>query len=287
MKEINGATRLICLLGNPVAHSKSPYMYNLSFEELKLDYSYMAFNIERGSIGEALDAMKLLNVRGFNLTMPFKEDVLEDLDKIDKSAGFIGSVNTVLNKEGKLIGYNTDGKGFIESLEKRKVQYKDKKITILGGGGAARAIAIELALKGAGEIVIANRTLEAAEEIKEIIDKNIRGVTCKSLELKEELVEREVKDSHILINTTSLGMDSSIHKSPIENKNTFHRDLFVADVIYYPLETKFLSLAKERGCERMNGLDMLIYQGSLALEIWTNKKMPRSVIESMQNEVIF
>lgn len=286
MRDIKGSTKLIALLGNPVEHSKSPYMHNLSFEKLKLDYAYMAFKLEKNSIKEGLEAMKLLNVKGFNLTMPLKEVVMEYLDEIDLSAKLIGSVNTVLNKDGKFIGFNTDGKGFIKGLENRKLEYKNKKIVILGAGGAAKSIGVELALKGAGEILIMNRSLSSAKEIEETINKNIADLKVKSLELDQNILKEEVEDASILINTTCLGMGKTLNKSIVENKNIFHKDLFVSDVIYYPMKTKFLSMAEEKGCQIMNGLDMLIYQGALAFKIWTDLDMPKSVIETMQKEVI-
>lgn len=286
MTKIKGTTGLIGLLGNPVEYSKSPKMHNLAFEKLELDYSYMAFDIEKNSIKEAVEAMRTLNVRGFNLTMPLKEVVMEYLDQIDLSAKLIGSVNTVLNKGGKLIGFNTDGMGFIKSLDNRKVEYRDKKILILGAGGAAKAIGVELGLKGAGEIVIMNRSLNSAKEIEATINKNIEKTKARSLALDEKVLKEELKDTSILINTTSLGMGTTYNKSIIENKNTFHKHLFVSDVIYYPMKTKFLSMAEAKGCQIMNGLDMLIYQGALAFKIWTEIDMPKSVIETMQKEVI-
>lgn len=284
MNRIKGTTRLISILGNPVKHSKSPQMHNRSFENLGLDFAYMAFEIEESKLQRAVEAMKILNAKGFNLTMPYKGQVMEFLDEIDRAADMIGSVNTVLNKDGKLIGYNTDGKGFVKSLEERRVKFKDKKIVILGAGGAARAIAIQLALDSAGEIVIANRTIEKAESITSIINKEIPKVKARSIVLDEGRLKEELKDAKILVNTTSIGMEASLDKSLIKNLDTLHSDLFVSDIIYDPARTKFLSQAERAGCKTMNGLGMLVYQGAIAFKIWTELDMPRSLIEDMLGE---
>lgn len=282
MERIKGSTQLTCIIGSPVDHSKSPYMHNLAFEKLGLDYAYMAFDIKEGSLKQGVDGLRTLNVRGFNITMPHKQEVMKYLDKIEEDAKLIGAVNTVLNNNGKLIGYNTDGKGFIKSLEERNVKYIDEKIVIIGAGGAAKAIAIELALKGVKNIVIVNRTLEKAEAISHTINKNIEGSESRSLVLDEKLLKEELKDASILINTTSVGMGDSIDKNIIKNEDTLDKDLFVADLIYNPVKTKFLSMAEEKGCRIMNGLDMLVYQGALVFKIWTGADMPVEVIKKME-----
>lgn len=282
MGRIKGSTQLTCIIGSPVDHSKSPYMHNLAFEKLGLDYAYMAFDIKEGSLKQGVDGLRTLNVRGFNITMPHKQEVMKYLDKIEEDAKLIGAVNTVLNNNGKLIGYNTDGKGFIKSLEERNVKYIDEKIVIIGAGGAAKAIAIELALKGVENIVIVNRTLEKAEAISHTINKNIEGSESRSLVLDEKLLKEELKDASILINTTSVGMGDSIDKNIIKNEDTLDKDLFVADLIYNPVKTKFLSMAEEKGCRIMNGLDMLVYQGALVFKIWTGADMPVEVIKKME-----
>lgn len=282
MERIKGSTQLTCIIGSPVDHSKSPYMHNLAFEKLGLDYAYMAFDIKEGALKQGVDGLRTLNVRGFNITMPHKQEVMKYLDKIEEDAKLIGAVNTVLNNNGKLIGYNTDGKGFIKSLEERNVKYIDEKIVIIGAGGAAKAIAIELALKGVKNIVIVNRTLEKAEAISHTINKNIEGSESRSLVLDEKLLKEELKDASILINTTSVGMGDSIDKNIIKNEDTLDKDLFVADLIYNPVKTKFLSMAEEKGCRIMNGLDMLVYQGALVFKIWTGADMPVEVIKKME-----
>ena len=281
MKNITGSTRLISLLGNPVKHSQSPYMHNLSFESLKLDYVYMAFEIEEGRIEKGIEAMRTLNAKGFNITMPYKEEAMKFLDEIDEEAKIIGSVNTVLNNNGKLVGYNTDGKGFIKALDEKQVKFRGEKTVILGSGGAAKAIAIQLAIDSAKEIVIANKTLEKAERIVNIIKNHIPEVKVSSIKLDEKILKKELKDAKILINTTPIGMKETMRKSLIKDIKTLHNSLFVADIIYYPSKTELLSQAEEMGCKIMNGLNMLVYQGALAFNIWTGRNMPKSIIENI------
>lgn len=281
MNRIKGSTRLISIIGNPVKHSKSPYMHNTSFEKLNLDFAYMAFEIEEEKVEKSVEAMKTLDARGFNITMPYKEEVMEFLDVIDKEAEIIGSVNTVLNDNGKLIGYNTDGKGFVKSLEEKGIKFKDEKIVIIGSGGAARAIAIQLAFDSAREIVIANRTIENAQTISNIINENIPKTNARSIVLDGKLLKEELRDAKILINTTSIGMKKTEDKSVIEDIDTLHKDLFVADIIYDPPKTKLLSQAEKIGCKTMNGLGMLVYQGAIAFKIWTGEDMPKSVVDDI------
>lgn len=277
---IQGTTTLVGLLGYPLKHSRSPHMHNTAFEKLGLDYVYMAFEVQDGFIKEGLDAMKILNARGCNVTMPHKHKVVELLDEVSEDARIIGSVNTVFNDNGKLIGYNTDGRGFVKALDEDGVDFKDKKIVMVGAGGAARAVAIQLAFDGAGEIVMMNRTLSTAEEIMDTINTNIPTSKGRALEIDETVLKEELKDAAILINCTSLGMKSTIDQSIISTPDTLHKDLFVADIVYDPLKTKFLSIAEEAGCRTMNGISMMIYQGALAFKIWTGEDMP---VEHIKN----
>lgn len=271
---IQGTTQLTGLLGYPIKHSKSPHMHNSAFEKLGLDYVYLAFDIENGFLNEGIDAMKTLNAKGFNITMPHKEKVIDYLDKISDDAKIIGSVNTVLNDNGKLIGYNTDGRGLIEALDKENAKFRDEKVVLIGAGGAGKAIAVQLAFEGAKEVVITNRTLANAEKVMDRINKSIPTCMTKALPLNEEILKEELKESALLINCTPVGMKDTIDQSLIANKNILHKDLFVVDIIYDPKKTKLLSMAEEIGCKTMNGIGMMIYQGALAFKIWTGEDMP-------------
>ncbi len=276
---IQGTTTLIGLLGYPLKHSKSPHMHNTAFEALGLDHVYLAFEIKDGYIKEGLEAMKTLNAEGFNVTMPHKKKVLQLLDEVSEDAALIGSVNTVKNINGKLIGYNTDGKGFVKSLDENNVDYKGRKIVLAGAGGAARAVATQLAYEGAGEIVVFNRTLSSAVEIVDNINKNLPSCKGTALEMNEDKLSKEIEDASILVNCTSLGMKSTIDESIVSSPKALHKDLFVADIVYDPQKTKLLKIAEEAGCKHMNGLMMMIWQGALAFNIWTGKHMPVELIK--------
>ncbi len=277
---IKGTTNLLGLIGYPVTHSISPHMHNTSFDKLGLDYVYMAFNIEEGNIKEAIDALKLLNAKGGNITMPYKSKVVEYLDYISPDARVIGSVNTfTIDEDKKIKGYNTDGLGFVKALEENGVAFKGKKIVIVGAGGASKAVVTQLALDGAGEIVLFNRTLSSAESIIENIIKNIPGSKARAEAMDESKLVWEIKDAAILINATSLGMKDTLDKAIISSAAQLPKGIFVADLIYDPAETKLLRLAREAGCKSMNGLMMLIWQGALAFKIWTGEDMPIDLVK--------
>lgn len=276
---IKGSTSLAGLLGYPIKHSKSPQIHNTAFEALNLDHVYLAFEVEEGHLEEALGAMKALDAIGFNVTMPHKNKVVELLDEVSEEVKIIGSVNTVKNEKGRLIGYNTDGKGFIKALQEAGADIRNQKIVIAGAGGAARAIAIQLAFDGAGEIVMFNRTLSTAEKIVNSINSNIASCRARAFQMDEAGMKEELKEAALLINCTSLGMKNAIDQSIVTDTETLHRGLFVSDIIYDPPRTKLLSIAEEAGCRTMNGLGMLIWQGAIAFKIWTGQEMPVDLIK--------
>ena len=276
---IQGTTTLVGLLGYPLKHSKSPHMHNTSFEALGLDHVYMAFEVQDGFIKEGLDALKILNAVGGNITMPHKKKVVEYLDDISPDAKIIGSVNTIKIEDGKVTGYNTDGRGFVKALEENGVDFKGKKIVLAGAGGAARAVATQLAFDGAGEIVMFNRTLSTAEEIIDNINNNIPTCKGRALEMNEEVLKEEIKDAAVLVNCTSLGMKATIDQAIVSSPDDLPKELFVADIVYDPAQTKLLKLAEEAGCKYMNGLMMMIWQGAIAFKIWTGQDMPVDLIK--------
>lgn len=277
---IKGTTKLLGLIGNPVTHSKSPQMHNKSFEVLGLDYVYLAFEVEDGHIKEALDAMKTLNAAGGNITMPHKTKIMEYLDDISPDAEIIGSVNTIKIDENKRVtGYNTDGKGFIQALYENNVDFKGKKIVMAGAGGAAKSIATQLAYDGAGEIVILNRTFSSAQAIADNINKHIPTCKARPEAMNEERIVEEMQDAAVLLNTTSLGMETTIDQAIISSPAQLPKGIFVADIIYQPEQTKLLKMAEEAHVRHMNGLMMLIWQGAIAFNIWTGKDMPVDLIK--------
>lgn len=276
---ITGKTKLIGLLGYPISHSLSPTMHNAAFSHLGLDYAYLTFDTKEDNLADVITAMRVLNVRGFNVTMPNKKNVLPLLDEVSAEARMIGSVNTVLHENGRLIGYNTDGKGYVQSLIEKGVFVTGKKIVIAGAGGASRSVAIQLAVDGAAEVVILNRTLEKAAEICNVIQKNISTCKVEALELTEENLGQKLSEADIFINSTALGMHPLEDKSVVTDPGMLHRELIVTDLIYKPSKTKLLEIAEGAGCKVINGLGMMIWQGAAAFKIWTGVDMPVDYIK--------
>jgi shikimate dehydrogenase len=276
---IQGTTSLVGLLGYPIKHSKSPHIHNTSFEALGLDHVFLAFEVEENNTKEALEALKTFKAVGCNITMPIKEKVMEYVDDISEDAKIIGSVNTIKNENGKLIGYNTDGRGYVKSLIEAGVDSKGKKIVMVGAGGAAKAVAVQLAYDGASEVVVFNRTVSKAEVITDTINNHIPTCKAKALATDEAVLKEELKDAVVLINCTSLGMKDSLDKSIVNSPETLHKNLFVSDIVYDPPRTKFLKIAEEAGCKTMNGLGMVIWQGAIAFKIWTGMDMPVDLIK--------
>jgi len=264
---INWNTSLYCLIGNPVDKSLSPIIHNEIFKILEKNAVYLSFNIENNKLRDAIEGFKAINVKGFNVTVPFKKTIIQYLDGLSPEAKTLKAVNTVKNENGLLIGYNTDGEGFYKTLLDNGIEIKNKNILLLGAGGAAFAIGITLSTKEINGIFIANRTKEKAvfleNEIKKL-NKNV--ITCAD-DLKLENVKKE--DIDIIINATSIGMYPMEKMSPIELKG-FKENTVVYDIVYKPKETKLIKEAKKMGLKTLSGLSMLFEQAILSQKIWLN-----------------
>jgi len=273
--EISSRTRVCALIGDPVEHSLSPIMQNKAFNHLGLDFVYVVFEVKKTDLEKAIEGVRSLRIHGLNVTKPLKVDVVPYLDVLDENALEVGAVNTVLNMDGRLIGYNTDGKGALEALRRSGVDVKDVKVVILGAGGASRAISHAL-VGEAREIVILNRTVEKAAELAERIRRKYRGKVRYGPLIYREL-KKELKDAELLVNATSVGMAPYSHVSPVE-RELLRPDLCVFDLVYNPVETKLLLEAKDIGAKIVDGLSLLVHQGALAFEIWTGKTAPIDVM---------
>jgi shikimate dehydrogenase len=261
-------TKLIILLGNPLGHSISPPMHNRVFEKLALDYCYMPVQVSPENLKTVFAGLIKMNVAGFNVTIPHKIAIIEFLDALDPLAATIGAVNTICVKEGKTTGYNTDGEGFIRSLEEEgKISVRDKRIFLLGSGGAARAIAMTLAFRGAEKIFICNRTLAKATTLASEINEKIRNCAT-AVEALPEYQTETIKSCDILVNSTSLGMHPQEKELPI-GEEFLLKHLVVADIVYNPRTTRLLAIAEAKGCTIVHGLGMLIYQGAAGFKLWT------------------
>ena len=276
-KRITGYTQLIGLIAYPIRHSNSPKMHNEAFAKLGLDYAYLAFEVDNLALKDAVKGIKALKMVGANVSMPNKTTVQQYLDEISKEAQLCNAVNTIVNKDGKLIGYITDGAGYIDSLKDNNIDIIGKKITVVGAGGAGTAIQIQCAFDKAREISIFNRKDEFWNNAKETVEKIKENTNCKVnlYDLADlDKLKEEISTSDIFANATSVGMGELENLTYIPDETFFKKNLIVTDVIYHPEETKMLSIAKRVGCKTINGTGMMLFQGARAFELWTGQQMP-------------
>ncbi|KXT83950.1 shikimate dehydrogenase [Streptococcus panodentis] len=274
--KINGHTRMAAVVANPIKHSISPFVHNYAFEKTGVNGVYVAWEVTRKDLKMTIENIRRFNMFGVNLSMPYKQAVIPYLDEIDPVARLIGSVNTVVHRNGRLIGYNTDGKGFFQSLPSFAI--KGKKMTILGAGGAAMAIIGQGALDGVAAVDVFTRTasLEKAQKRIEAIEQET-GVPIRIFSLEDQLLLQErIQDAELFVNATGVGMNG--RALPITSEFIFPQEIIVADMIYQPFESPFLKLAASQGIQTVNGLGMLLYQGAEAFKLWTGKTMPSQEI---------
>ena len=278
MIPITGHTRLTALLGSPVAHSISPLMHNEAFRLLDLDYTYLCFDVTEDTLPTAVAGLKACGIRGFNLTMPNKNKIVEFLDELSPAARLIGAVNTVVNDDGHLTGYNTDGVGYMQAVKDAGYDITGKTITVMGAGGAATAICAQAALDGVKRIhVFARETSRFWSRTQKLVENINSTLPCEAfLHENKDLtaLAQAISESTLLLNATSVGMAPNTDGTIIENTSLYHPDLIVSDVIYNPRETRFLREAREAGCRTFNGMYMLLYQGAEAFRLWTGQDMP-------------
>lgn len=267
--ELSPKTKPIGLIGHPVEHSLSPKLQNHIYTTMEMDYVYLAFDVQENMLQKTVEGMRSLHFTGFNVTIPYKEKVIPLLDEIDPQAALIGAVNTVQRKDGKLIGYNTDGLGFMHSLHVRGISCKGKRILVVGAGGAARAIGIYIAMEEPECIYIQNRTFNKALALSNCINMSYPSViTIPIINIPKPI--------DMIINTTSLGMWPKIEDNPLKGYS-FHPDQVVCDIVYNPRMTKLLEYAQLAGCTIVGGIDMLVAQAIKAIEIWTGKIVPMEI----------
>ena len=274
--KIDGYTRLAAVVANPIKHSISPFIHNSAFEATNTNGVYLAWEVDAAELAETVANIRRYQMYGINLSMPYKEQVIPYLDQLSEEACLIGAVNTVVNREGTLIGYNTDGKGFFKSLPSFKISRK--RVVLLGAGGAAKAILAQAILDGVSQISVFVRS-SSIEKTRPYLEK-IKNATGFRVDLFALEDVQDLQDSttqaDLLVNATSVGMDGS--SQPIPTSIVLPEKLMVADVIYQPFETPFLKWAKEQGNQSINGLGMLLYQAAEAFELWTGKEMPTDQI---------
>ncbi len=274
--------RVYGIIGDPIEHTTSPVMHNAAFRELGLDYLYVPFRVKKEELGKAVEGIKALNIRGLNVTLPHKVAIIPLLDELDYLAERIGAVNTIVNDDGVLKGYNTDATGFLQALLERGIEPKGKNVVILGAGGASRAICFILAERGA-HLVILNRLLEL-DWAKELASNISRVFTSEveALELNEGNLARVLGESDILVNATSVGMSPNTGETLVPF-NLLKSSLIVYDIVYNPIKTRLLREAEAAGAKTISGVDMLVWQGALAFVLWTGLKAP---VKLMREQVV-
>lgn len=268
-RKITAATKICAIIGNPIGHTLSPLVHNAAFEHLGLDYVFLACRVEH--LKEAVEGIRALAFKGISVTIPHKVAVMNYLDEIEAVAGRIGAVNTVVNRDGRLIGYNTDWSGAVRALED-VMSLQGKTAAVLGAGGAARAIAFGLREKGADPVIV-NRTLSKAQALASELKCRFGGI---------ELMDKLSFD--LVINATSVGMYPQVHETPVRKE--LLKNVLVFDTVYNPLRTRLIRAAEENGCPAITGLAMFINQAALQFEIWTGEQAPLDLMQKVATEVL-
>ena len=272
--KIKGSTNIVGLIGHPVEHSFSPPMHNAAFDALNMDYAYVAFDVNPNDLKSAIEGAESLNIKGFNVTIPHKVDVMQYLDELDEVARLIGAVNTIDFKNLK--GYNTDGIGAVKAIEE-VTSIKNKNVVVAGAGGASRAISFYIAKYGAESLTILNRNEVKAESLaSDVSDSGLIGeVASDSI----NAIGNYMESADVLIDTTPLGMHPNINDEPIVKADMMDEDLVVFDAVYNPNETVLIKEAIKANAKPVYGIKMLLYQGAESFKIWTGKTSPVDVME--------
>jgi shikimate dehydrogenase len=279
---VSGNTKICGIIGHPIEHTLSPAMHNAAFRELDLDHIYIAFDVESKNLRESISGIRSLGIHGLNVTIPHKEDVIKYLDEIDPEAEKIGSVNTIVNRDSRLVGHNTDGAGAIKALKDNKVELKEKRVLLLGAGGSAKSIAFTLS-KFVKKIMILNRTEVRAEKLADNL-KLMFDIEIAWDHLSQKTVRQNLIDTDILINATSVGMNPK-SESLVKSEWLTSR-ICIFDVVYNPNGTKLIQNANRIGAKAIDGIDMLVYQGAMAFKIWTGREPPIDVMkEAIKKEI--
>jgi shikimate dehydrogenase len=280
---ISGETKVYGIIGNPISHTMSPTMHNAAFKELRLNCIYVPFLVEEAGLVYAIEGMRAMDIKGLNVTMPHKLTIIPLLDHLDPLAEKIGAVNTVVNSSGILTGYNTDAAGFIKALLDNCIYMQGQRVVVMGAGGVSRAICFALA-EQKYEVCIINRTykkaLRLANEISHTFNRDF-----KAYKMNEKNLKSILSGANILVNATSIGMDSTVDRTPVAAA-LLNSELVVFDTIYRPIETKLLKSAKNNGARVIGGLDMLLWQGAIAFKLWTGLEAPFGTMKKEVSSIL-
>lgn len=279
MTGITAKTRLLGVFGSPIGHSLSPVMHNAAFRKLGLDCLYLAFDVDPRRLESAVQAIRSLGMPGVNVTIPHKEKVIPFLDEVSREAGLIGSVNTIINRDGRLFGASTDEIGFLQPLLASGVEIKGKKAVVIGAGGSARAVLHALATRGAS-VTLVNRTVERAEELAARINEISGRESVRTAPLTVDALRESLAEAALLVNSASLGMWPNTETTPCPDE-LLHPGLVVYDLVYNPLRTRLIQSAEKAGATAISGLKMLVHQGAASFEMWFGQRPPVEAMEAV------
>lgn len=276
---IDGRTKLTGIIGYPLEYSLSPMIHNAGFEHINLNWCYLPFKVRESDFARSFDGLAALGFKGFNVTMPYKEASLKLVDELDDLTKVVGAINTVVVKDERLIGHNTDVEGFLLALrEKADYDPQGKKVFMAGAGGAARAVAAALGRAGVARLVVANRHPERADSIKGLMEKHFSGCETSTVSLTGSL-DKEIARADLVVNATPVGLQSDSSELPFSVAEA-HQGQLYCDLVYLPKETALLRAARSRGAETLGGLAMLVLQAALAFSLWTGVEAPLQVMEA-------
>lgn len=281
--DINAETVVLGLLGNPVGHSLSPLMHNQTFAQMGLNCVYLPFLVPPDNLAGAIDGIRSLNLRGVNVTIPFKEAVIPYLDELSDAAAECGAVNVIKNERGRLIGYNTDGMGFIAALQEEQVEVSGSRVLFIGAGGAARSLAAALKREGASLIQLLDMDYNRAQSLAAFIEGQ-KNCSVQSAVMNEANFNKMSAQADIIINCSPVGMHPGIDASPVQNLDAVEANTVLCDIIYNPPETRLLNLGAARGLKTINGLSMFVHQGALTLEILLGINPDREYMKKVLQE---
>lgn len=276
--DISGKAKVFGVFGHPIGHSLSPAMHNAAIAELGLDYVYVPFDVDPADLGRAVEGVRALGIAGVNVTIPHKEAVIEFLDEVEQDALEIGSVNTVLNRDGRLVGSSTDGPAFIRSLVETGYSPLGSRAVVLGGGGAGRAIAFALAKSGAS-VVIYDEAPGKAEKLAGDVREVAKADLAEGESEFGRVIDR-LSEATLLVNCTPVGMSPNVDRIPI-SEDLLREDLTVYDVVYNPMKTKLLQSAERKGARVASGIKMFVYQGAISFKTWTGIDPPTDIMEAV------
>ncbi|MDR2401264.1 MAG: shikimate dehydrogenase [Deferribacteraceae bacterium] len=275
---------IVCLLAYPAKHSLSPLIHNTAFEKTALPFFYTAFDVPPNSLQNAILGVRALGIKGAGVSMPHKQNIIRYLDEISDTSELTGAVNTVNHLDGRLIGHNTDGLGYVGALRSRGVEIKGAKLVVAGSGGAGKAIIAQAALSGAKEIAVFNR--RESPNFSEAVELATRLKGCLHTKIAvcdigdKQRFYGEISSADVFTNATSVGMKPNENSSVIAERSVFHKGLIVFDSVYNPIRTKLLEMAESAGCVTVNGVEMLLYQGAEQFQIWTELSFPMDFVKS-------